>query len=87
MKCLVNIVEDWEEMETYASRASHQTTRAYQTEIINDKTHIRVQVGRFGFAKEFLDDKDKLLTRIKAYCEAGKFLTVGKTVPDDQFFK
>ena len=83
----MNIVGDWEEMETYATKASHPTTRAYQTEKVNGKTLIRVQVGRFGFEKEFLDDKDKLLTHIKTYCETGKFLTVGKTVPDDQFFK
>ena len=74
-------------MESYASRASHQTTRAYQTERNNEKTVVRVLVGKFGFEKEFCDLKDELLGRILSYCEAGKFLNVGKTVPDDQFFK
>jgi len=84
---LVNIVEDWEEMEHYASRASYATARAYQTENVNDKTRVRVLVGKFGFEKEFSDLKDPLLARIQSFCSSGKFLSVGKTVPDDQFFK
>jgi hypothetical protein len=84
---LVNIVEDWEEMEQYASRASYATARAYQREKANNKTCIRVLVGKFGFEKEFPNEEDTLFARIKSFCDAGSFLNVGKTVPDDQFFK
>lgn len=84
---MVNIVEDWEEMEQYASHASYATARAYQTEKVNNKVHIRVLVGKFGFEKDFSDLYDPLLARILAFCNASKFLSVDKTVPDDQFFK
>ncbi|HIJ08002.1 TPA: hypothetical protein HA274_01430 [Candidatus Bathyarchaeota archaeon] len=84
---MVNIVEEWKEMEEYASKACHSTARAYQTIENGDKTTVRVQVGRFGFEKQFLDVNDTLLREIQAYCSSGKFLNVSKTVPDDQFFK
>ena len=84
---MVNIVEDWEEMEQYASRAAYATVRAYQTVEYKNKVQVRVLVGKYGFEKEFSDLNDPLLTRILAFCNAGKFLSVGKTVPDDQFFK
>ncbi len=74
-------------MEHYASRASFATARAYQKETINEKTLVRVLVGKFGYEKEFGDLKDPLLARIQSFCDSGKFLNVGKTIPDDQFFK
>ena len=86
MKCLINLVEDWREMEDYASRASHVTVRAFQTEEKESKTRVRVLVGRFGYEKEF-NTNDNLLNQILEYCKAGSFLNVGKTIPDEQFFK
>jgi hypothetical protein len=83
---LINIVEDWQEMEDYASRASHVTVRAFQKEERESKTLIRVLVGRFGYAKEF-DAGDELLSQILDYCNTKNFLNVDKTVPDEQFFK
>ena len=84
---MVNLVEQWEEMEQYASRASYATARAFQKETVYEKTRVRVLVGKFGFEKEFSDPKDQLLARIQSFCNSGKFLNVGKTIPDDQFFK
>jgi hypothetical protein len=83
---LINLVEDWREMEDYASRASHVTVRAFQTEEKERRTRVRVLVGRFGYEKEF-DTNDGLLTQILEYCKAGSFLNVGKTVSEEQFFK
>ena len=84
---MVNLVDDWEEMEQYASRASSITARAYQTTGNKGKVELRVLVGKFGFNKEFSDLNDPLLCKILAFCNQGKFLNISKTVPDDQFFK
>jgi hypothetical protein len=84
---LVNLVDDWDDMEHYASRASSTTARAYQTTQNKNKVQVRVLVGKFGFEKEFSDLNDPLLSKILAFCNAEKFLNVDKTVPDEQFFK
>lgn len=74
-------------MEQYASRASSSTGRAYQTSQNNNKVQIRVLVGKFGYEKEFNNLDDPLLQRIIDFCNQQGFLTIGKTIPDDQFFK
>jgi hypothetical protein len=84
---LVNLVKDWEEMEQYASRASSSTGRAYQTGQSSNKVQIRVLVGKFGYAKEFSNLDDPLFQKIIDFCSQQGFLNIGRTVPDDQFFK
>ena len=84
---MVNIVEEWSLMEDYASGTSRQTTRAFQTTVEKNRAEIRVLVGKYGFEQEFPSENDELFKRIREYCESGRFLDVGKTVPDDQFFK
>lgn len=84
---MVNLVKDWEEMEQYASRASSSTGRAYQTSQSNNKVQIRVLVGKFGFDKEFNSLDDPLFQKIIDFCNQQGFLSIGKTIPDDQFFK
>lgn len=84
---LVNLVKDWEEMELYASHASSSTGRAYQTSQSKNKIQIRVLVGKFGYENEFDKLDDPLLERIIDFCGKQGFLEIGKTVPDEQFFK
>jgi hypothetical protein len=84
VKVLVNIVEDWREMEAYASNASRATAKAYQLIQIetteNEKRYLlRVQVGEFGFQKEFFELNDPSLDSIVKYCHERKLLKVSRT--------
>lgn len=84
---MVNLVDEWAALEQYTSNASNATVRACQIIQTENKTFVRVLVGKYGFEKEFLDPKDPLLAKIKNVCNHSKFLNVDKTIPDEQFFK
>jgi ribosomal protein S8 len=84
---VVNIVEQWKDMEAYASNASQVTVRAYQTTMVGDKTQIRVLVGKYGFIKDFENCDDKELFEIIKFCSKTQFLSINGTIPDDKFFK
>jgi hypothetical protein len=49
---MVNIVEDWEEMEHYAGRVPRGTKCAHQT-LEKEGKGIRVLVGKYGYENEF----------------------------------
>jgi len=89
---LVNIVEDWEEMEQYAADTERWASRAYQildieTRDKKKRVLIKVLVGRYGFEQEFPDRNDPGFQKIQGFCTFGKFINVNKTIPDEQFFK
>jgi len=82
--CLVNIVENWEEMEAYSGQVKNGY---YQILGIDGIIELRVQLGRLGFMKEFKDCNDPLLTRIVSFCKGRQYFNVSKTVREDLFFK
>ena len=81
---LVNIVENWEEMEAYSGQVKNGY---YQIAGIDGIIEVRVQLGRLGFIKEFKDGNDVLLNRILSFCRARQYFNVSKTVREDLFFK
>lgn len=84
---MVNLVEDWEDMEHYSAQVMHGTACAYQTSENKGKVEVRVLVGKYGYIKQFDDLNDPLLSHILNFCSQGKYLNVNKTIPDDKFFK
>ncbi len=89
---MVNIVEEWKEMETYATNTERWAGRAYQvldieTQDKKKRVLIKVLVGRFGFEQDFPDRNDPLFQKIQGFCAYGKFINVNRTVPDEKFFK
>ena len=84
---MVNLVENWKDIQAYARHACKATARAYQTCQEKEQAQIRVLVGKFGFVKEYVDCTDKEFNEIIDFCRDHQFLSVKTTVPDDQFFK
>jgi hypothetical protein len=89
---LVNIVDDWEEMEKYAINTQRWASRSYQildieTRDKKKRVLVKVQVGKFGFEQDFLDRNDPLFQKIQDFCICGKFLNVSRNIPDEQFFQ
>jgi hypothetical protein len=89
---LVNIVDEWKEMQIYAGNTSRWTGRAYQVLEIETpdkkkRVQIKVQVGKFGFEQDFPDRNDPTFQKIYGFCVSECFFNVNKTVQDEQFFK
>lgn len=81
---MVNVVENWEEMEAYSGQVKNGY---YQTAGIDGAIELRVQLGRLGFIKEFKDGNDPLLNRILSFCRGRRYFNVSKTVRDELFFR
>ena len=82
---MVNLVEDWEILESHAKDSRAQGY--YQILGDAEAAEIRVAIGRLGFTKAFESKKDPLLNHIKAFCESQEFIRVSKSIRDDFFFK
>jgi len=84
---LVNLVEDWEDIERYTRHLTHWTkVGSYQLRKSDEGAEIKVCVGRFGYAKEFKECEDSELIRIVAFCEAEGFIKVMGSVSNDLFY-
>jgi len=81
---LVNIVENWEEMEAYSGQVKNGY---YQIVGIDGTIELRVQLGRLGFIKEFKDANDPLLNQILSFCRGRQYFNVSKAIREDLFFK
>ena len=85
--CLVNLVEDWEDVETHTRRLSHEMkTGSYQLRKAERSSEIRVRVGQFGYVGSFKDPDDPELIKILAFCAAEGFFKIKGTVATDVFF-
>lgn len=82
---LVNLVKKWSELKNYAITAPG-ASHAYQAIEQEKKVEIRVQVGKFGFIKEY-DLNDSELDDIMSFCDLNEFLDISGKVADDRFFK
>jgi hypothetical protein len=80
---LVNLVEDWEVLESYAGDKQGY----YQVLSNNGIVEVRVAIGRLGFRKEFDKKADPLFSRILAFCSARKYVKINESVRDELFFK
>jgi hypothetical protein len=80
---LVSLVESWEDLEEYAKWCRYGS---YQTRETIVGIEIRVVIGRFGYAKDFKDKQDPLLSRILDFCKTEGFIKVLGNVPDEFFF-
>ena len=80
---MVNLVEDWENMEEYAG----DKQGFYQILSGGKGAEIRVTVGRLGFKRSFDDSKDPLLDRIVRFCGFQNYVKISENIRDEQFFK
>jgi len=80
---LVNLVEDWENIEEYAG----DKQGFYQILSGGKGAEIRVTVGRLGFKQSFDDSKDPLLDHIVRFCGFQNYVKVSENIRDEQFFK
>ena len=81
---MVNLVEDWADIEDYAQRCRYGS---YQTRETVDGTEIRVHVGKFGYIHVFQDPEDQQLQRIIKFCRAEDFIKILGNIPDEQLFQ
>jgi len=80
---LVNLVEDWENIEEYAG----DKQGFYQIFSGGKGAEIRVTVGRLGFKQSFENSKDQLLERIIKFCSFQNYVKISENIRDEQFFK
>ena len=80
---MVNLVEEWTDVEDYAHRCRYG---CYQIREAVDGTEIRVLVGRLGYIQVFKDSNDTQLKRIIDFCKAEGFIKILGNVPDELFF-
>ncbi len=80
---LVNIIEDWDVLEEYAG----EKLGFYQLLANDGAFEIRVQTGRVGFKREFMNGNDPLLTRILDFCRKHRYVKVSQAARDELFFK
>jgi len=83
VRSLVNIVEDWENIEDQTKWCRYGI---YQIHEELDGVEVRVRVGQFGYKKTFQSKDDKELNRILDFCKHEGFIKVLGTVPDEFFF-
>jgi hypothetical protein len=82
-KTLVNLVEEWADVEEYAQECRHGY---YQTRDAVDGTEIRVHVGRLGYVHVFKDANDPQLKRVINFCKAEGFIKILGNISDELFF-
>jgi len=84
---LVNLVEDWEDIEKYTQRLSFWAKLgSYQLKKSTEGTEIKVSVGKFGYTKKFKEAEDPELIKILAFCKAEGFIKVQASVSDELFY-
>jgi hypothetical protein len=85
---LVDIVEDWEDLETYARNLPKQMRMgaSYLLKKTKYGVELKVRVGRYGFARTFKEAEDAELIKILAFCSVESFIKVSGAVIDDVFF-
>jgi hypothetical protein len=84
---LVNLVEDWEDIEKYTQHQSYWTRiGSYQLNKTAEGAEIKVGVGKFGFVKKFKTPEDPELIKILAFCKAEGFIKVQASVSDELFY-
>jgi hypothetical protein len=86
---VIKIVENWDCLEAYASRASNATVRAVQEINGNGKNEIRVLVGKYGFIGSYDSPTDTQFCAISEFCRKEMFLdvTIGISIEDEAFFQ
>jgi hypothetical protein len=81
VRLLVNLVEDWKDIEVYTRRLSHDVkTGSYMLRKAEDGAEIKVRVGQFGYAGRFKDQEDPELIKILAFCAAEGFFKIKEPV-------
>ncbi len=80
---MVNLIEDWDVLEEYAG----EKLGFFQVLECDGKYEIRVQTGKIGFRKQFENGDDKLLLRIRDFCEKRHFIQITEHIRDEDFFK
>jgi len=83
VRSLVNLVEDWENIEDQTSWCRYGIYQMLET---LDGVEVRVRVGQFGYKRTFPNKDDKELSRIMDFCKHEGFIKVLGTVPDEFFF-
>ncbi len=81
---MVNIVEDWDEFSKYAK----DKVGFYQILGADKNIEVRITAGKAGFIREFETGDDKLLLKIREFCQKEHFfMQVGETVREEIFFR
>jgi len=71
---LVNLVEDWESIETYTAYLEYWVKiGSYQLKKSSEGEEIKVRVGKFGYIKKFKESEDPELIKILVFCQAEGF--------------
>jgi hypothetical protein len=84
---LVNLVEDWEDIEKYTRHLAHWSKiGSYQLRKSGKGAEIKVCVGKFGYSKKFKESEDPELIKILAFCQAEGFIKVLGSVSNDLFY-
>jgi len=58
-------------------------------QIIEDEKiiEIRVNVGRLGFKKDFMNKEDTLLNKILDFCKSKKYIEISNNIMGEYFFQ
>ena len=84
---MVNLVEDWEDIEKYTEHLSFWTKiGSYQVKKSVEGAEVKVIVGKFGYIKKFKEAEDPELIKIIAFCKAEGFIKVNASISDDLFY-
>ena len=84
---MVNLVEDWEEVERYTRQLSSiAKIGSYQIKKSKDDVELKVHVGKFDYIGIFKEAENPELIKILAFCQAEGFYKVRRGVLDELFF-
>ena len=84
---MVNLVEDWEEVERYTRQLSSiAKIGSYQIKKSKEGVELKVHVGKFGYIEIFKEAENPELIKILAFCHAEGFYKVRRGVLDELFF-
>lgn len=84
---MVNLVEEWEDIERYTRYLGHWTKiGSYQLRKSSEGTEIKVCVGKFGYTQKFKESEDPELIKILAFCQAEGFIKVQGSVSNELFY-
>jgi hypothetical protein len=84
---LVNLVENWEDIEKYTRHLEHWAKiGSYQLRKSDEGAEIKVCVGKFGYSKKFKESQDPELIKILAFCQAEGFIKVLGSISNDLFY-
>ena len=85
---MVDIVEDWDDIERYARDLPQymRKSASYLLKKTKDEIEVKVRVGRYGFMATFKEAEDPELIKILAFCSVERFIKVKGAIVDDAFF-